>query len=171
MNAPSPTKNISKWMWLIAWLCLGALLVQYFNTKLANQYNPNQDLTQLSQGKSQSITLVQNRQAHYVVTGMINGQAMTFMLDTGATSTVIPAHLAQQLGLQQGYASWVSTANGNIEVYATMIKSLSLGPLTLYDLRAQINPYMKDDTILLGMNVLKQFKMVQQGNQLTLSFY
>ncbi|MFO6422982.1 TIGR02281 family clan AA aspartic protease [Motilimonas sp. KMU-193] len=167
MNSANPTKKISKWMWLIAWLCLGALLIQYFNSKLANQYNPNQGLSQ----QGQSITLVQNRQAHYVVNGLINGQQVTFMLDTGATSTVVPAHIAEQLGLQQGYPSWVSTANGNIEVYSTMIKSLSLGPLTLYDLRAQINPYMKDDTILLGMNVLKQFKMVQQGNQLTLSFY
>lgn len=169
MNSPSPNKKISKWMWLLAWLCLGALLIQYFDTKLAHQFNPNHQINQ-GQGHGQSITLIQNNQAHYVVSGLINGQDVIFMLDTGATSTVIPAHLAKQLGLTQGYPSLVSTANGNIEVYSTQIKNLSLGPLTLYDLRAQINPYMKDDTILLGMNVLKQFKMVQQGNQLTLSF-
>ncbi|MDO6524224.1 retropepsin-like aspartic protease [Motilimonas sp. 1_MG-2023] len=164
-NAP---KKVSKWMWVIAWLCLGGLSYQYFDGKIAREYNPNGQLN--NQTQQGSITLVQNRQGHYVVDGLIDGQKVTFMLDTGATSTVLPQHIADQVGLTRGYASQVSTANGIISVYSTEIKSLSLGSLTLYDLRAQINPYMDDDTVLLGMNVLRQFKLVQQGNELIISF-
>ena len=170
MESPEtkPPKKLGKGMWLIAWLCLGGLSYQYFDSKIAREYNPNGIINH--QGKTGSITLVQNRQGHYVLDGLIDEHPVTFMLDTGATSTVVPQHLAEQIGLTRGYTSQVSTANGVISVYSTQIKSLSLGPLTLYDLRAQINPYMDDDTVLLGMNVLRQFKLVQQGNELTISF-
>lgn len=160
-------QKVGKWMWLFMWLIAAALLYQYFDNKLAKQYNPNQTVSTAADG--QTIVLLQNHQGHYVANGLINGVEVTYLLDTGATSTVIPEKLAQRIGLKPGYASRVNTANGTIKVYSTEINSLSIGSITLYDLRAQINPYMTDDTVLLGMNVLRQLKLVQQGNQLTLS--
>ncbi|RJG50052.1 retropepsin-like aspartic protease family protein [Motilimonas pumila] len=165
--ATQKPQKVGKWMWLFMWLIAAALLYQYFDDKLAKQYNPNQNVSTAADG--QTIILLQNRQGHYVANGFINGVEVTYLLDTGATSTVVPEKLAQRIGLKPGYASRVNTANGTINVYSTEINSLSIGSITLYDLRAQINPYMTDDTVLLGMNVLRQLKLVQQGKQLTLS--
>ena len=108
-------------------------------------------------------------QGHYVARGEINHQPVTLLLDTGATQLSIPEHIARQLDLPRGRQFPVSTANGMVRVTATRIKSLSIGEITLYDLDANINPGMTDNTLLLGMNALGQLELLQQGNFLTLT--
>ena len=44
---------------------------------------------------------------------------MTFLVDTGATTTAIPAQLGEYLGLRAGPAFNVTTANGVATAYAT----------------------------------------------------
>ncbi|WP_298443195.1 retropepsin-like aspartic protease [uncultured Ferrimonas sp.] len=155
-------------MLVLAWLALAALLYVYFDNKLERQYNPNQDL---SLSAAQTITLKQNKRGHYVTSALINDQAVVMLLDTGATEISIPANIAQRLGLQPGQSFPVSTANGTIMVRRTRIDSLSIGGLTMYDLSAHINPGLDGDTILLGMNALKDLELVQRGNTLTLRKY
>ncbi len=162
-------KSMGRWMWILAWLCLLGLLTLYFQDKLAQIYNPNQDPASVNQHGQVSIVLKQNRAGHYVASGLINDYPAVFLLDTGATQVSIPASLADEIGLVRGARQKANTANGVIDVYETRIKSLSIGGLTLYDLRATINPYMAGSTVLLGMNVLRHLKLVQQGNQLTIT--
>ena len=115
--------------------------------------------------------LQQNRAGHYVTNGYINGYQVKFLLDTGATQVSIPAGVADRLALTSDGKQTVNTANGIIQVYTTQLDSLAIGELTLYNLKANINPHMQGDTILLGMNALAQVKLVQQGKTLTLSEY
>lgn len=83
---------------------------------------------------------------------------MRFLLDTGATHTSVPAHLAQRLGLQPGVASTVSTANGTVVVRGTRIEALDMGPFRFAGAPAHLNPGMRDDDVLLGMSVLKHLE-------------
>ncbi|PKH05079.1 TIGR02281 family clan AA aspartic protease [Moritella sp. Urea-trap-13] len=164
-------QKIAKAMTYIAWISGLIVMTLFFNSYLSNQQNPNSDPESYQQNGNAVVMLQQNRAGHYVTNGYINGYQVKFLLDTGATQVSIPAKVAEQIGLDAGYSQSVNTANGVIEVFSTHLDSLSVGELTLYDLSANINPYMQGDTILLGMNALKQVKLVQQGKTLTLSEY
>lgn len=106
---------------------------------------------------------------HYLIDGAINGVAVTFFVDTGATQVAVPAHIAEQAGLQKGIAYRVSTANGDIQVYSSRIASLNLKGLLLNNVDAAVNPHDDSDTVLLGMSALKHFSITQQGRQLILT--
>ena len=164
-------QKIAKTMTYIAWISGLIVMTLFFNTYLDKKDNPNSRPESYQKNGNAVVELQQNRAGHYVTNGYINGYQVKFLLDTGATQVSIPANIAQQIGLDAGYSQSVNTANGVIEVFSTRLDSLAIGELTLYDLSANINPYMQGDTILLGMNALKQVKLVQQGKTLTLSEY
>jgi aspartyl protease family protein len=65
----------------------------------------------------------------------------------------------------------VSTANGNARAHLTRLDQLRLGDIELYDVNASIMQGMESDEVLLGMNVLKNFELVQRGEQLIIRRY
>lgn len=169
MNDNDVTSGFAKSFTWIAWIIGIALLVFVFQDILDSQYNPNQDpaLSLQSNGKA-AVTLKQNRQGHYVTNGAINGEKVTFLLDTGATQVSIPQHIADKLSLTAGNGYRVQTANGSITVYKTQINELRIGNIYLYNVAAHINPSMDADEILLGMSALKRVEFSQTGKQLIL---
>lgn len=140
-----------------------------FNRWLAHEGNPNEHLQvqYTTQGQPQVI-LQANRQHHYVFTGKINGVDVDFMLDTGATSVSVPASIAQKLQLVAAYPQEAVTAGGVITVYATRIGSLEIGPITLHNIRAHINPQMHSRQVLLGMSALQELEFSQRNGQMIL---
>jgi aspartyl protease family protein len=166
---PADTKKIGKGMMAAAWIIALLLLVKVFGTWEKHQFNPNQnvDSTLLSSGE-RVVQLKRNRFGHYVTTGFINNQAVTFLLDTGATTVSIPAGVAERIGLRRGTPKSAMTANGTITVYDTQVDRVAIGNITLNDVRADINPYMDSDGVLLGMSVLKYLDFAQEGDTLTL---
>ena len=150
------------------WLLLLSLLTVFFNDVLDKQHNPNQQIASAQRGGQQEIVLQRNKYGHYVATGMINQQAVVFMLDTGATDISVPEKVAKRLGLERGRAVTYQTANGPAINYATQLDAVSLGTITLYNLPASINPNVDDDDVLLGMSFLKHLEFSQKGNSLTL---
>ena len=93
------------------------------------------------------------------------------MLDTGATDVAIPETIASELGLPRGPKAFYRTANGAVEVAMTRLDQVSLGDITLSDIRATINPGYRSDDILLGMSFLKHLEFTQRGDTLTLRQY
>ncbi|WP_234977423.1 retropepsin-like aspartic protease family protein [Ferrimonas marina] len=158
-------------MFVLAWIALACLLYLYFDQKLATRHNPNQRVQSQMVGSVSEVQLLRNRQGHYVTSAQINGHDVVMLVDTGATEISIPEHVASRLGLQPGRRFPVNTANGSIDVFQTRIETLSIGVLTLYDLSANINPGLDDNTILLGMNALKDLELIQRGDTLTLRKY
>ena len=155
--------NTFTWLgWIIGFFMLALL----FDKILDRQNNPNQNVTTVQDGSRQEIALIRNRHGHYLLNGYINSQEVTFLVDTGATTTSIPAKLALKLGLQKGYKFPVQTANGQSFAYSTKIDSLQLGALQFPNITASINPGFESDEILLGMNILKNLELVQKGNTL-----
>lgn len=155
---------------LFASFALGLIALTYlFDDILSRQLNPNQrpDSQETASG-IREVTLLQNRQGHYVADGWINDVPVTFLLDTGATDVAIPAGIAQQAELIPGTQSLATTANGTVVVYSTRIDSLALGNILLNDIVGSITPTMDGNTILLGMSALRQVEFTQQGQRLTL---
>ncbi|MEJ2346420.1 MAG: TIGR02281 family clan AA aspartic protease [Gammaproteobacteria bacterium] len=169
---PQLTKRLGRGMAFAAWLLVLGLLSLFFTRWYHDQQNPNRDYqTQVTDQGTREITLQRNRYGHYVASGTIDNQPVVFMLDTGATDVSIPQGVATRLGLRRGAPLPVSTANGDATVYATRVDSLTLGGIGLRDVRANINPHMGGDQVLLGMSVLKHLELVQRGDRLTLRQY
>ena len=165
MTTENPTRPQGRLMLTIAWVIALGGLTWFFQIREDKQFNPN---AQLSTSGPQELTLVSNRQHHYVATGAINGKAVTFLLDTGASDVVIPGRLAQTHNLASGAPGIAQTANGMVKVYSTRLDHVQLGPINLYQVPASINPSMDDNTVLLGMSALHQLELVQKDGQLTL---
>ncbi|MFK7977901.1 MAG: TIGR02281 family clan AA aspartic protease [Halioglobus sp.] len=171
MNDQGETEHrrIGGVMQALAWMSLLAFGVFFFSDVLEKQHNPNQapETRQGSNGGAE-VVLQRNRFGHYVTAGEINGQPVTFMLDTGATMVAVPAALARKLGLASGRAITYQTANGSSTGFAAMLDSVSVGGIRMNDVRAGITPGLEGEEVLLGMSFLKNIDFTQRGNTLTL---
>jgi aspartyl protease family protein len=162
------TKKLGMMFTAAAWIIGFFLLALLFSKILDQQNNPNQSLATMATGDFREVVLLRNRHGHYVFDGEINRHKVTFLVDTGATVTAIPGGMQQKLGLKAGPATSVSTANGLTTAYFTHLDQLAIGEIELFDVNASIIPGMGVNEILLGMNVLKHFELIQSGNQLTI---
>jgi aspartyl protease family protein len=170
MNVPDrdPTRRAGSIMTWLAVLTFFGLLWLFFDAVLERRDNPNRKLTP-APGSASEMTLKRNPGGHYLAPGAINGQAVVFLLDTGATQVSVPARLGTRLGLPVGAVSKVSTANGYVTVRSTTIDELVLGPFVAHQVQAHLNPGMDhDDTVLLGMSVLRHLEFTQRGDTLIL---
>ncbi len=165
------TKKLGMMFTITAWVIGFLLLALAFSKILDRQNNPNQSFATLQTGDFQEVVLIRNRRGHYVFDGEINRRKVTFLVDTGATTTAIPGELKQALGLKVGPATSVSTANGVTTAYLTRLEQLAVGDIELYDVNATLIPGMGIDKVLLGMNVLKHFELVQRGDELIIRRY
>lgn len=167
-NAIDEGRRIGRGMWMAFWLLVLGMLWYFFNGYLDQRENPNRQLEVRSENGVQELVLRRNSLGHYVLPGTINGRAVVFLLDTGATHVSVPAHLGAELGLAPGARMTSQTANGTVEVRATRIDTLGIGPFLLHDISASLNPGMGDNEVLLGMSALKRFEFTQRDNNLIL---
>ncbi len=155
-------------MSILAWTSLLLLLSWFAADYLLLQHNPNSQLavTHTMEGVPE-VTLLRNHSGHYVATGAINGSAVTFLVDTGATDVAIDERQAMQLGLKKGPPIMVTTANGRVKGWRTLLRKVELGSIALQTVPATIVPDLNGEA-LLGMSFLKRLTMIQRGRELTL---
>lgn len=152
---------------LVFWLLVLGSLTLLFNGFIDRRDNPNAGLATVEDGDGE-VVLKSNPQGHYVAPGRINDEEAEFLLDTGATDVSVPEGLARRAGLEPGRQMMVGTANGVVAVHQTTIDAVHLGGITLRDVRANINPHMPDDMVLLGMSFMRELEMTQREGTLTL---
>jgi len=152
-------------MLFIGWTIFLLLLIRFFGNWEEAKINPNQNLQSSTIGGATEVALQRNTQGHYLLNAKVNGTTITFLLDTGASQLVFTESQAKRAGLVAGRPYSVSTANGNIRVYATEVGSLEIGEINLYQLPAAINPHM-EGYALLGMSALANLEWSQKGDQL-----
>jgi aspartyl protease family protein len=162
-------KRMGTVMQALAWLVLLGLGVFLFGDILDKQYKPNQSVqTRYAEEGVREVVLQRNKFGHYVTAGKINGLAVTFMLDTGATGVAIPEAVANDLGIPRGRAFQTQTANGLSTSYAANLELVSVGGIELQDVQAGIAPGLQTEQILLGMSFLKHIEFSQRGDTLIL---
>lgn len=164
------TQRTGRFMLLAAWIGGMALMTLLFDDFLRAQFNPNTTpLVQHADDGRSEVVLSRNAQGHYVANGSLNGAAVTFLLDTGATEVALSEGLADRLGLPKLAGGISQTANGPVAVWRTRLDQVSLGSITLNDVSASILPSMDvEDPVLLGMSFLRQLEFEQRGGELTL---
>lgn len=151
----------------VAWVLTFALIWWLFDDFLERREFPNRNIT-VAEGSATELVLRRNHVGHYLAPGTINGEPVVFLLDTGATQVSVPAHLADDLGLQPGMRGRALTANGTVEIRHTRINELGLGPFVLGNVPGHINPGMRSDQVLLGMSALRHLEFTQRGEHLIL---
>lgn len=155
-------------MLVLAWGAGLLLATHFFGNWQERQRNPNQAPQSVHGEGFVEVHLASSRQGHYLLDGQIDGRAVTFLLDTGATAVAVPSALAGRLGLERGAPIVISTANGRATAHRTRLASLRLGDIELRDVSALIAPGMDGDEVLLGMSALKQLEFTQKGGTLVL---
>ena len=79
-----------------AFALLLALMWVVFSTLLEQRHNPNHGLV-TGAGGPERVVLEPGPGGHYSVPGTINGRAVTFLVDTGASHVAVPAGVASGL--------------------------------------------------------------------------
>ncbi len=108
----------------------------------------------------ESIALKRQDDGHYWLQADINGQAVDFMIDSGATTTAMNAKSAAEANVDvdtEGYPVILSTANGEVTAKRGSVQSMQVGPHKLVDHKVVVSENF-GDTNVLGMNFLDSMK-------------
>lgn len=106
---------------------------------------------------------------HFHAQGAINGRAVNFMVDTGATAVALSADYAQRVGLnyQGGRRVQMSTANGLTTAWLVKLSSVRIGDVEVYEVDAVVSQQPMP-FVLLGNSFLNRFEMKRNNDQMIL---
>lgn len=109
---------------------------------------------------------------HFHVEAQVNGAAVSFLVDTGASGVVLSAEDARRAGYDPGALSFTGrarTANGEVRLAPVRLDRISLGPITASGTRASVSEGQLFSS-LLGMSFLDRFaKVTVEGDRMTLT--
>ena len=119
------------------------------------------------------LVVPRDESGHFVLIGRVNGQPVRFLVDTGATDTVLSPADAQRLGIDPrslSYGYRAETANGVGYAAAQTVERLEVGPIRADNFRVMVNQAPMS-TSLLGMSFLGDLESYQvRGDRLTLTW-
>lgn len=115
------------------------------------------------------IILTASSGGHFNTVGQINGKAVSFMVDTGATKVSMGQSEADRLGVdyKAGTRGLAETANGRVPVYAVMLNSVRVGDVEVANVEALVLPSAMP-YILLGNSFLTRFSMKRENEVMRL---
>lgn len=129
-----------------------------------------QSVVSAAQAEKPALVLAADGQGHFFTPGSINGEAMRFLVDTGATFISLGAADARRarIDLAKGSPGTTMTANGVARVWRVRLTSVKVGNITLHDVDATVHE--RDmPIVLLGMSFLNRMEMRRDGTSLTLT--
>jgi aspartyl protease family protein len=116
-----------------------------------------------------TLTLHLDASRSYRTPGAVNGYAVTFVVDTGASSTTISQRVAEAAGIHSCTgAGYSATANGVVRRCVATIPEITFGAFHIKNLVVAILPNMNVDG-LLGMDVLRRLKIQQLDDEMYIS--
>ena len=115
----------------------------------------------------QEITIPAARDGHYYLEGAINGVALTFMIDTGATYVAVGEAFARKARLPDGITGYFSTANGTVEGKIVKDQVVEAEDFKVSGLSVAVTP-LGGKKGLLGQNFLRRFEVSQSAGVMRL---
>jgi len=115
------------------------------------------------------LQLQADSQGHFVSRGRINGIAVSFLVDTGATFVTLGRSDAKRIGLDytKGERGLTATANGTVPVWRVRLDTVELGNMTLRNVDASVHEN-ELPLALLGMSFLNRTQWQRDGDKLIL---
>lgn len=121
------------------------------------------------EGGGSRIVLPVGPGGHFFSQGSINGKAVVFLVDTGATTVSISQSEADAIGLKyrDGQRGMVNTANGSVQAWRLTLNSVRIGDVQVFNVDAVVMPASMGQ-VLLGNSFLSRFQMKRDNDTLTL---
>ncbi len=121
-------------------------------------------------GGGGKIVLTAGSGGHFMTQGAINGNAIQFMVDTGATVVALSQGDAERMRLdyKAGRPVRMSTANGVTQGWHIKLNSVRIGEVEIYEVDAVVTPQAMP-FVLLGNSFLTRFQMQRDNDQMTLT--
>ena len=148
-DLPAGLKHATVWLLLAAGLFLG--VQAWLAQRQATQFVVDGGTLQIRR----------NADGHYHWPGRINGRAVDFLVDTGATGTAIPASLARELRLEALGEVQSNTAGGVVTGQVVRADIELRGGVRVDRLHVVALPQLSDSP-LLGMDVLGKLRWQQR---------
>ena len=108
------------------------------------------------------VVLEQAADGHFYTKGEINGEPVTFLVDTGASTVAFGISVAENVGIHRGSLDFdrqARTAGGIVSAASVILDTVEVGPIELDDVEAMV---IGVDTpglsILLGMSFLSRLE-------------
>ncbi len=111
----------------------------------------------------ESIEVPRSADGHYYLPVQVNGEPITFLVDTGASQIVLSDKDARRAGIdpnQLNYFGRALTANGEVRTAPVRLDTLTVGPIIDQNVSAWINEGELHKS-LLGMDYLHRFSNIQ----------
>ena len=156
-------------IWLL--LFLGLIIAYGFKDTLREQLAPFYYPKIALDENGQSVTFQKARDGHFHARVIINGEAVHFLIDTGATALVLNKAAARAVGIDMDslvFNGRSYTANGVVRSARVVLQTVELGGIKDTEVRASVN---EGDlgVSLLGMDYLARFGEINiKGDLLTL---
>ncbi len=125
------------------------------------------DTETVAQASGRSLNIPPDARGHFQTDGRIEGQRISFMIDTGASLVALNEKSAARFGLRPSrsdYNAIVSTANGTIKAARARLAVIELGGLVVRDVDALVLPDEALSENLLGLSFLSKLKRFQYAN-------
>jgi aspartyl protease family protein len=120
-------------------------------------------------GAGTRVVLTADLGGHFYGAGTINGRAVRFMVDTGATVVTLSQAEADRIGLpfRDAPRAMATTANGEVPVHRVMLQQVRLGDVQVPMVEAVVMPAGMPH-VLLGNSFLQRFQFKRENDVLTL---
>jgi aspartyl protease family protein len=120
--------------------------------------------------RGDKIVLSAGSGGHFLVAGTINGRAVQFMVDTGASLIGLSVSDAERFGVdyKNGQPVRMQTANGLVPGWRVKLASVRIGDVEIYDVDAAVGPQSMGPYVLLGNSFLSRFQMRRDNEQMVL---
>ena len=161
----------------LAWVALFAILIVGYTYRRDLEVVANRVMDEVAPGRKVasspgSATVVRSGNGHFFMDGITNGRKLRYIFDTGASTVVLTAQDAAKIGFSAAslsFSATVSTANGRTQAAPIRIDALTVGGITLRNVRALVaRPGALRDN-LLGMSFLGRLaSFTVRGNRLVL---
>lgn len=120
-----------------------------------------------NESRGDEIVLTVASDGHFYLDGAVNGQAVRFVVDTGASSVTVGGRWARQAELPEGLPAFFNTANGRVEGRLVPRQKVRAACMEVDDITVAVSPGL-DEIGLLGQNFLRRFEVVQTAKELRL---
>lgn len=124
------------------------------------ELDPSRVVEVTSADGTTELAIVRSGDGHFHIDAEANGTPVSFLVDTGASTTVLTLRDAERAGIDITSLQFnrpVTTANGIAFFASTELGSLEIGPYRLANVRVGIMPEGALETSLLGMNTINRF--------------
>jgi aspartyl protease family protein len=166
------TRPLQAIRYILIWLTIGFGLIAGYSyreelsavtDRVMGELRPSGDIVSVETGEEgeRAVRVRRRLDGHFAVRASVNGQSMTLMVDTGASSVVLKPADAERAGVdldKLSYTVAVDTANGMTYAAAVRLRTLAVGPLVVRNVDALVARPGSVKENLLGMSFLRRLR-------------